>query len=96
MDTFACLLPTIDDAVADFKGNVVASNAPPSKAMLKAVAKIPVLDAQGKEMFFEDLYNPLGLTGKKRTLVIFIRHFFCGVSVPTVVCCPPAQKARLS
>src|SRR5262245_5034794 len=59
IDAVTCLLPAMDDAVANFKGDVNASNAPPSKAMLKAVAKIPVLDAQGKETLFGDLYNPL-------------------------------------
>ncbi|KAI4164405.1 MAG: hypothetical protein LQ342_002052 [Letrouitia transgressa] len=60
----------------DFKGDINVTNDPPSKADLEKVADHPVLDADGKPHKFKSLYtsNP----NVKQTLIIFIRHFFCG------------------
>ncbi|OAX81832.1 hypothetical protein ACJ72_03822 [Emergomyces africanus] len=55
-----------------------SSSSSPSKSVLKEVAKVPVLDADENEVLFEDLYKPSGQGKRKRTLIIFIRHFFCG------------------
>ncbi|OJD16522.1 hypothetical protein AJ78_03299 [Emergomyces pasteurianus Ep9510] len=56
-----------------------SGSASPSESVLKAAAKIPILDVDGNELLFEDLYKPSGPgKKKKRTLIIFIRHFFCG------------------
>jgi hypothetical protein len=38
------------------------------------IAQYPVLDRKGKELPFNDIYS-----ASDRTLVIFVRHFFCGV-----------------
>lgn len=57
-----------------------ASSGSPSESILKDVAKITVLDVDGNEVLFEDVYKPSGQGKKKRTLIIFVRHFFCGVS----------------
>ena len=58
----------------DFDGDIKVSNKPPSKAELQKVADLPVLDASGKSYTFKSLYD-----GKRKLLIIFIRHFFCGV-----------------
>ncbi|OJD11671.1 hypothetical protein ACJ73_09495 [Blastomyces percursus] len=50
----------------------------PSESTLRDSAKLSVLDADGNEVLFRDLYEPSGRGEKKRTLIIFIRHFFCG------------------
>ncbi|KAK9350927.1 AhpC/TSA antioxidant enzyme-domain-containing protein [Lipomyces doorenjongii] len=50
----------------------------PSRDQLENAAKIPIFNAEGKELVFGDLFSPLDAEGKKRILVIFIRHFFCG------------------
>ncbi|KKZ65352.1 hypothetical protein EMCG_01280 [[Emmonsia] crescens] len=55
-----------------------ASSGSPSESILKDVAKIPILDVDGNEVLFEDVYKPSGQGKKKRTLIIFVRHFFCG------------------
>ncbi|KAL3472385.1 Sodium:solute symporter family-domain-containing protein [Aspergillus californicus] len=45
----------------------------PSADTLQQVAKFTVLDREGKEIPFEDVYS-----STQRTLVVFVRHFFCG------------------
>lgn len=47
----------------------------PSEAMLRAAADLPVYDRQGKSHSFHTLYAAPG----ERHLIIFVRHFFCGV-----------------
>ncbi|KAK9241598.1 AhpC/TSA antioxidant enzyme-domain-containing protein [Lipomyces tetrasporus] len=58
-------------------GEVEITDDLPSLDQLKSVAKIPIFDSDGQKLAFEDLFsNPD--SGKKRIMVIFIRHFFCG------------------
>lgn len=47
----------------------------PDQTTLDAAGELPVLDESGKEIPFRDLYNTEG-----RQVIVFIRHFFCGVS----------------
>lgn len=62
----------------DFDGDIDVSNKLPSKEDLEKVADLPVLDVAGKPHPFSTLHSrPDGST---RTLIIFVRHFFCGVS----------------
>ena len=44
---------------------------------------MPVLDVDGKEQMFGSLYA--NEAGPSRHLIIFVRHFFCGVSVPALL-----------
>ncbi|KAK2764321.1 hypothetical protein FQN54_009013 [Arachnomyces sp. PD_36] len=70
-----------DPKTADFSGDVAVSDEVPSKEMIEKAADITIVDTDGKEMPFKSLYTPSGESGdqgEKRTLVIFIRHFFCG------------------
>lgn len=72
-----------DPKTADFQGDVAVNDEVPSKEMIEKAADIPVVDIDGKEMPFKSLYTPSegsGDKGQRRTLIIFIRHFFCGVS----------------
>jgi hypothetical protein len=51
----------------------------PSKTILDRAADLTVNDAQGQAVSFRDLY--LVEPGhSRRVMIIFIRHFFCGVS----------------
>lgn len=59
----------------EFTGDIEVSNKLPSKGDLEKTADLPVLDALGKAHTFKSLHD-----GPRRVLVIFIRHFFCGVS----------------
>lgn len=63
---------------ADFKGDVKVDNKPPTKEELEKVADLTVLDANNKSHTFKSLYAD-NENGKRRVLMIFIRHFFCGV-----------------
>ena len=62
----------------EFSGSIRVSQKPPSCKDLEKIADFPVLDSEGNSRTFKSLHhdpeNP-----NARTLVIFIRHFFCGV-----------------
>lgn len=62
----------------DFEGDVKVSSKLPTVADLEKVADLPVLDADGQSQPFKNLYS--GPQAAQRVLLIFVRHFFCGVS----------------
>lgn len=74
--------PSLDtasvDNTAEFSGDVDTNNNIPTMAVIEKVADLPVLDKDGKSRPFKSLYS--GSMVAKRVLVIFVRHFFCGVS----------------
>lgn len=57
-------------------GTVDASTqyALPDAGSLSQAGELQVLDEQGSKVPFKSLY-----TGEGRSLIVFIRHFFCGV-----------------
>lgn len=63
--------------------NRPASDNPPSAENLRRVADYKVLDSKGEAHTFKSLYD--GPDSTKRVLMIFIRHFFCGVSFRTIL-----------
>lgn len=72
------------DPSMDFVGDVNTNNDIPSQEVLKKVESMIVLDRDGKTRPFKSLYS--GPNVARRVLVIFIRHFFCGVScLPTTL-----------
>ncbi|KAL9068860.1 MAG: hypothetical protein Q9161_005947 [Pseudevernia consocians] len=68
----------VKDSSGDFKGDVKVNNNPPTKGDLEKVADLPVLDKDRKKYTFKSLYAD-NENGPRRVLIIFIRHFFCGV-----------------
>ena len=61
----------------DFEGSVDSNNELPSAETIARIEKYVVLDRDGKSHPFKSLY-----TGKhvaRPVLLIFVRHFFCGV-----------------
>ena len=60
--------------------------ATPTEKELSKVEDLLILDAQGKSRPFKELYDASGVA--PRQLIIFIRHFFCGVR-------PPSPQFRL-
>lgn len=50
----------------------------PSQATLDEVGEINIKDKDGKEVPLKSLYT--GKPANERQLIIFVRHFFCGVS----------------
>ncbi len=60
----------------DFAGEVDTNHDLPTAAALREIDDLVVLDAEGKAHTFKSLY-----TSAPRVLIIFIRHFFCGVRI---------------
>ena len=65
--------PTVDS-----DSDIKVSKELPTIVDLKNVADLPISDADGKSQPFKNIYS--GEMGARRVLVIFVRHFFCGVS----------------
>ncbi|KAL8767988.1 MAG: hypothetical protein Q9209_005659 [Squamulea sp. 1 TL-2023] len=61
----------------DFSGDIDVNNNVPRRKDLERVAELPVLDKDGKPHAFRSLYTSPS-NERSRTLIIFIRHFFCG------------------
>lgn len=66
-----------EGVTGEFKGDIEVSNKLPSKGDLERVADLPVLDGSGEAHTFKSLHTGTG--DGRRVLIIFIRHFFCGV-----------------
>ena len=58
----------------DFKGDIQVDDTLPNKKMLDKANGLKLLDEDKKQHAFKDLHDGTG-----RTLVVFVRHFFCGV-----------------
>jgi hypothetical protein len=69
-----------DSATQEFHGDIKVSASLPSKSTLEKIADLPVFDVDGKSLPFKSLYWPEA-KDKKKVMIIFIRHFFCGVSI---------------
>lgn len=63
----------------EFIGDVKTDDKLPTLETLKKIENLSVLDQDGKAIPFKNLYT--GPNVAKRVLIIFIRHFFCGVSI---------------
>lgn len=74
--------PDLDDVLGpagDFQGEVMSNDELPSPETIRRVEDYIVLDRHGKTHTFKSLYT--GRHVARRVLVIFVRHFFCGVSL---------------
>lgn len=78
--------PVLQKEQEDFEGTVHVTNDLPTEKELSKVEDLLILDAQGKSRPFKELYDASGVA--PRQLIIFIRHFFCGVR-------PPSPQFRL-
>ena len=68
---------------------------PPSKGVLDEAMQVPILSSEGKEHLFGTILEGPGSSKAKRILVIFIRHFFCGVSCLTLTFLFPQLRGEL-
>ena len=66
----------------EFTGSIKVSQNAPTTAELRKVAELPLLTAQRESIPFKSLYT--SEHDGRRVLIIFIRHFFCGVRAFTV------------
>jgi hypothetical protein len=78
LDTSSTITNNGADPTAEFVGDVDTDDTIPSQALLRKVADYHVLDKDGRSRPFKSLYT--GPMIARRVLVIFVRHFFCGVS----------------
>lgn len=78
------------DPTGDFSGDIQVSKKLPSKADLEKAANLPVLDVSGKPHAFKTLLPSADKLN--RVLIIFIRHFFCGVSASFSITDPPLSE----
>ena len=74
-----------DPATREFQGDVKVSTALPSESTLERIADLPLFDVDGKTVSFKSLYWSNSNESKK-VMIIFIRHFFCGVSIVDIPC----------
>ncbi|CAK7269656.1 hypothetical protein SEPCBS119000_003679 [Sporothrix epigloea] len=74
--TAAAAAPVDNDKVnpIDFEGSVRTDQELPPQELIKRIANLPVLDREGGKHSFKSLYEDAA----GRTLIIFVRHFFCG------------------
>lgn len=61
----------------DFDGEVTTNDELPAVEVVRKLDDHLLLDKEGKSRTFRSLYN--GKNSARRVLIIFIRHFFCGV-----------------
>lgn len=86
----ACELPQSNEQ-RDFGGEVETTNDLPSLETQRKIENYVVLDRHGKTHTFKSLYS--GRSVARRVLVIFIRHFFCGVSRSAGIAFFPARSS---
>lgn len=72
----------------EFNGDIHVDNTPPNKKMLEKAKGLTVLDHDKKKYSFQTLYE-----GKGRILMVFIRNFFCGVSLTHPTCAYPVSTS---
>jgi len=65
-----------EDCGCDVSTPAPVTDQNPTAADLSKASQLPVLDASGKSYKFNEIYD----SGVERHLIVFIRHFFCGVS----------------
>ena len=71
----------------DFHGTVNSNNELPTAETLAKIGDYMLLDRDGKSHPFRSLYS--GKHVARRVLIIFVRHFFCGVRPPFPLPLPP-------
>jgi hypothetical protein len=68
-----------DDDFARLGGEIDISDDLPTEEILEEAGDIPIYDSEGNEKPFKSLYSGDSAIGEQQ-LVIFVRHFYCGVS----------------
>jgi hypothetical protein len=73
--------PVLQKEQEEFEGNLDVNDDLPTEKDLQRVGDLLLLDDKGQSRPFKELYNAPHVA--PRQLIIFIRHFFCGVSCAT-------------
>ena len=74
----SCVLDN-DDWFGRFREDLDVSDECPDRGTLAAAGEVPLYDAHGNVRQFKTFFTGLDAIGE-RQLIIFIRHFYCGVS----------------
>ena len=77
----------------DFQGEVQTDNTLPSPETLRKIENYTVQDAYGRSHTFRSLYA--GRNVARRVMIIFVRHFFCGVGCPFLMLLPYTRTTEL-
>jgi hypothetical protein len=72
--------PVLAKEQEEFTGVVDVNDDIPTEKDLEKVAELLVLDADGQSRPFKEIYDAPHRA--PRQLIVFIRHFFCGVRTP--------------
>jgi len=67
----------LNDRMNEVALSIKVSQTPPTKAELDRTIDLCVLNANHEALSFKSLYD--GSRGSSKVLILFIRHFFCGV-----------------
>lgn len=76
-----------DDWFGRFRDDLDVSDECPDRGTLAAAGEVPLYDAHGNMRPFKTFFTGLDAIGD-RQLIIFIRHFYCGVSFAFPLLCP--------
>ena len=68
-----------DDWFGRFRDDLDISDECPDRGQLAVAGQVPVYDANGTSRLFSTFFTGLDAIGD-RQFIIFVRHFFCGVS----------------
>jgi hypothetical protein len=71
-----------DDEFERMRVEIDISDDLPDEETLKEAGDIPIFDSEGNARSFKSLYDGDMALGEQQ-LVIFVRHFYCGVCSPT-------------
>lgn len=63
----------------------------PSEEVIRQAGEVTIYDAEAKPVPFKSLYK--ADDQRKRVMIIFIRHFFCGVCPFSPLHCPPRHAS---
>jgi hypothetical protein len=69
-----------DEALARYPGEIDITDNLPNKATLDEAGDILIYDSEGNSRSFKSLYSGDSAIGDQQ-LVVFVRHFYCGVSL---------------
>lgn len=78
LDREACELEA-EGSFEQFRDAIDISDDCPTPDMLEDAGEVPIYDSQGISRTFKSLYSGNDAMGDQQ-LIIFVRHFFCGVS----------------
>lgn len=72
--------PESDQMFEQFKEQINISDNLPDAQAVESAGEIPIFDSEGNSRPFKSIYSGELAIGEQQ-MVLFVRHFFCGVSI---------------